>query len=103
MEYIGQPDSRFRFSDILYEKKEGVARLTLNRPEVYNAYSAETLREMVEAFRDAAWDDSVAVFVLTGAGDKAFCSGSDAKEFSREFLRRPRNFWKYQGLLLEAL
>ena len=41
--------------------------------------------------------------MLTGAGDKAFCSGSDAKEFSREFLRRPRNFWKFQGLLAEAL
>ena len=80
-----------------------MARVTLNRPEVYNAFSAQTLREMVEAFRDASWDDSVAVVVLTGAGDKAFCSGSDAKEFAQQFLRRPRNFWKYQGLLLEAL
>ena len=103
IEYSGQPASKFRFEDILYEKKEGVARLTLNRPEVYNAYSSETLREMKKAFRDAAWDDSVAVLVLTGAGDKAFCSGSDAREFSREFLRRPRNFWKYQGLLMETL
>ena len=45
----------------------------------------------------------VGVVVLTGAGDKAFCAGSDAKEFSKEFLRRPRNFWKFQGLLAEAL
>lgn len=101
--YAGQPASRFRFEDILYEKKDGIARVTLNRPEVYNAYSSETLREMREAFRDASWDDAVAVVVLTGAGEKAFCSGSDAKEFSNEFLRRPRNFWKYQGLLMEAL
>lgn len=101
--YAGQPASRFRFEDILYEKKDGSARVTLNRPEVYNAYSSETLREMREAFRDASWDDAVAVVVLTGAGEKAFCSGSDAKEFSNEFLRRPRNFWKYQGLLMEAL
>jgi len=45
----------------------------------------------------------VAVVVLTGAGDKAFCAGSDAKEFAGQFLRRPRNFWKHQGLLFEAL
>jgi enoyl-CoA hydratase/carnithine racemase len=101
--YARQPASRFPFDEILYEKKDGVARVTLNRPEVYNAFRAQTLREMVEAFRDASWDDSVAVVVLTGAGDKAFCSGSDAKEFSEQFLRRPRNFWKYQGLLQEAL
>jgi len=103
VEYRGQPASRFRFDDILYEKKEGIARVTLNRPEFYNAYSSQTLQEMTTAFRDAAWDDSVAVVVLTGAGDKAFCSGTDAKEFSQEFLRRPRNYWKHQGLLIEAL
>ena len=103
MEYTGQAASRFVFADILYEKKEGVARVTLNRPETYNAYSSDTLREMTEAFRDAAMDDAVGVVVLTGAGDKAFCAGSDAKEFSKEFLRRPRNFWKFQGLLTEAL
>jgi len=103
MEYTGQAASRFAFADILYEKKEGIARVTLNRPEVYNAYSSDTLREMTEAFRDAAMDDAVGVVVLTGAGDKAFCAGSDAKEFSKEFLRRPRNFWKFQGLLAEAL
>ncbi|MBZ5671707.1 MAG: enoyl-CoA hydratase/isomerase family protein [Acidobacteriia bacterium] len=103
MEYTGQATSRFRFADILYEKKDGVGRVTLNRPEVYNAYSSDTLREMTEAFRDAALDDSLGVLVLTGAGDKAFCAGSDAEEFSREFLRRPRNYWKYQGLLSEAL
>jgi enoyl-CoA hydratase/carnithine racemase len=103
MEYTGQAASKFSFADILYEKKDGVARVTLNRPEVYNAYSSDTLRELVEAFRDAAADDAVGVAVLTGAGDKAFCAGPDAKEFSREFLRRPRNFWKFQNLLSEAL
>ena len=101
--YAAQPASRFRFEEILYEKKDGVARVTLNRPEVYNAFSAHMLREMIQAFRDASWDDSVAVVVLTGAGDKAFCSGSDAKEFSRHFLPHPKDFWKFQGLLMEAL
>lgn len=103
MEYTGQATSRFNFADILYEKKDGVARITLNRPAVYNAYSSDTLRELMEAFRDASIDDDVGVVVLTGAGDKAFCSGSDAGEFSKEFLRRPRNLWKYQGLLAEAI
>jgi enoyl-CoA hydratase/carnithine racemase len=101
--YSGQPASRFRFEHLLYEKKEGVARVTINRPEVYNAYAAQTLRELIEAFRDAAWDDSVAVVVLTGAGEKAFCAGGDAKEFAEDFLRRPRHYWKWQGLLMEAL
>ena len=93
----------FAFEEILFEKKEGVARVTFNRPEVFNAYSAQTLRELIQAFHDAAWDDSIAVVVLTGTGDKAFCSGGDANEYSAEFLKRPRNYWKWLGLLLEAL
>ena len=95
--------SRSAFEDILYEKKDSIARVTINRPGAYNAFTAQTLREMIAAFRDAAWDDSVAVVVLTGAGDKAFCAGGDAKEFSTELLKRPRNYWKWQGLLMEAL
>lgn len=74
MEYTGQPASRFAFAEILYDKKDGIARVTLNRPEIYNAYSSDMLREMMEAFRDAALDDAVGVVVLTGAGDKAFCA-----------------------------
>jgi enoyl-CoA hydratase/carnithine racemase len=96
----GKSASRF---EILYEKKEGVARLTINRPAAYNALTTETLREMIHAFRDAASDDAVAVVVLTGAGDKAFCAGGDAGEFSTEFLKRPQNYWKWQGLLYEAM
>ena len=101
--FSSQPAARFHFEHLLYEKKEGVARVTINRPEVYNAYSAQTLREMLQALRDAAWDDAVAVVVLTGAGDKAFCAGGDAREFSSEFLKRPRHYWKWVGLLMEAL
>lgn len=66
--------------DILYEKANGVAKITINRPEVYNAFRARTVHEMIWAFRDA-WDDNhVGVVVLTGAGDKAFCSGGDQKQ-----------------------
>ncbi len=103
MDYTGKTASKFAFNDILYEKKEGIARVTLNRPEIYNAYSSDTLGEMKEAFRDAAMDDAVGVVVLTGSGERAFCAGSDAREFSKEFLRRPRNFWKFQGVLGETL
>ncbi|MHC1585041.1 MAG: enoyl-CoA hydratase-related protein [Candidatus Syntropharchaeia archaeon] len=65
------------FSDILYEKRDGVAWITINRPEKYNAFTPHTLREMTDAFADARKDSSIGVIVLTGAGDKAFCTGGD--------------------------
>jgi len=66
-----------QFNDIIYDKKDGVARITLNRPETYNAFTDKTLREMIYAFNDAGLDNTIGVVVLTGAGDKAFCSGGD--------------------------
>ncbi len=83
------------FKEIIYEKSDWVARVTINRPEVYNAYSTLTLREMQEAFRDAAYDDGVGVLVLTGAGEKAFCTGGDVKEYAEEYTKRPHDYWKY--------
>ena len=83
------------FQEILYEKKDWVATVTINRPHVYNAYTANTLREMAAAFKDAAFDDSVAVIVLTGAGDKAFCTGGDVKEYAEVYTQKPRDYWKY--------
>jgi enoyl-CoA hydratase/carnithine racemase len=88
--------------EIIYENRDWVARVTINRPDVYNAYSSATLIEMAEAFRDAAADDHVAVLVLTGAGDRAFCTGSDIKEHVEEHLGRPEALWKWLGLLIEA-
>lgn len=68
------------FEDILYEKNDGVARVTINRPNRYNAFRSKTTDELNDAFLDA-WDDgSIGVVVLTGAGEKAFCSGGDQKE-----------------------
>src|SRR2546430_11093695 len=67
-------------TDILYEKKNGVAWITINRPEVRNAFRTKTVAELTDAFLDARWDPSVGVVVLTGSGDKAFCSGGDQKE-----------------------
>jgi naphthoate synthase len=68
------------YTDILCEKKGGVAWITINRPEVRNAFRTRTVAELTDAFVDARWDPSVGVVVLTGAGDKAFCSGGDQKE-----------------------
>jgi naphthoate synthase len=67
------------FEDILYERRDGVAWVTINRPAVRNAFRAQTVDEMIVAFRDAWADRDVGVAVLTGAGDKAFCSGGDQK------------------------
>ncbi|MFQ5875694.1 MAG: enoyl-CoA hydratase-related protein, partial [Dehalococcoidia bacterium] len=86
------------FQDILYEKEDWVATVTINRPSAYNAYTTETLKEMIQAFTDAAWDDAVAVVVLTGAGQKAFCTGGDVKEYAEVYTKRPRDYWKYMGL-----
>ena len=68
------------YTDIRYENKGGVAWITINRPEVRNAFRTRTVAELTEAFLDARWDPAVGVVVLTGAGDKAFCSGGDQKE-----------------------
>ena len=68
------------FKDIVYEKRPGVARVTINRPEAYNAFTTSTQDELIAAFEDAASDATVGVVVFTGAGDKAFCTGGDAKE-----------------------
>ena len=70
----------FHFEDIIYEKRTGVARVTINRPEAYNAFTTSTQAELIEALEDAARDDTVGVVVFTGAGSKAFCVGGDAKE-----------------------
>lgn len=98
----GQPRDDFDFQNILYEKKDGVARVTINRPEVYNALDWPTLREMAAAFEDASFDDRIAVLVLTGAGEDAFCTGADLKEQTAYFLDYPRDYWKWMGAFIDA-
>ena len=68
------------FEDIIYEKKGGVARITINRPKLLNAFRSKTLDEMAEAFDDAAFDGAIGVVVITGAGEKAFCAGGDISQ-----------------------
>jgi 2-ketocyclohexanecarboxyl-CoA hydrolase len=65
------------YEDILYEQEGGVARITINRPQVYNALRNQTVEELLHAFGRAGWDRGIGAIVLTGAGDKAFCTGGD--------------------------
>ncbi len=67
------------YQDIIYERFEGIAKITINRPEVRNAFRPQTLFELQDAFARAREDQSVGVILLTGAGDKAFCSGGDQR------------------------
>ncbi|HVA28637.1 MAG TPA: enoyl-CoA hydratase/isomerase family protein, partial [Candidatus Baltobacteraceae bacterium] len=87
-----------RPTDVLYEVHDRVATITFNRPEAYNAYTTETLARLHEAFRRAMWDDEVGVVVLTGAGETAFCTGGDVKEYAERYVEHPQQFWKYMVL-----
>ena len=68
-----------KYEDIIYEKNRGKAIITINRPEVLNAFRAKTLYEMIDAITDAWKDKEIGVLVLTGEGDRAFCTGGDQK------------------------
>ena len=67
------------YRDILYHQAEGIAKLTINRPEVCNAFRPETVRELIDAFHRAHMDPQIGAIVITGAGDLAFCSGGDQR------------------------
>ncbi|HKF78672.1 MAG TPA: enoyl-CoA hydratase-related protein, partial [Candidatus Dormibacteraeota bacterium] len=66
--------------DVLYEVESGLAWVTINRPERLNAFRGRTIDELIRAFKMAWSDRSVGVVALTGAGDRAFCSGGDQKQ-----------------------
>ncbi len=67
------------YTDIKYHKAEGIAKITINRPEVRNAFRPMTVDEMSHALNDARMDPEVGVIILTGEGEKAFCSGGDQR------------------------
>ena len=73
------------YEDILYDVKNGVATVTINRPKVYNAFRPRTCVEMLDAFMKAGWDTNIGVIVLTGAGGKAFCTGGDQSDHSGQY------------------
>ena len=71
--------SRRAYGDILFDVADGIARITINRPEVRNAFRPKTLFELSDAFNAAREDPEIGVIILTGAGDQAFCSGGDQR------------------------
>jgi len=97
-EFMSRPADSFDFAEVGYAKRDWVATITINRPQAYNAYSTRALRELATAVQDAAFDDTVGVIVVTGAGHQAFCTGGDVKEYQESYTARPRDYWKYMGL-----
>jgi len=100
---MSQPDrpspvdpAELGFEAIVYEKAPPRATVTLNRPEVLNAFDFRMLRELARAFEDASWDDEIRVVVVTGAG-RAFCVGADLKSWSEDYLGKPGEYWKWFG------
>src|SRR5687768_15274991 len=65
------------YKDILFDYYEGIGRISINRPEVYNAFRPQTVMDMLDAFEICREKQEIGVVVLTGVGDKAFCSGGD--------------------------
>ena len=65
------------YTDIIYQEADHVATITINRPEVYNAFRPRTVVELLDAFLTAGWNDDIGAIVLTGAGNRAFCTGGD--------------------------
>jgi enoyl-CoA hydratase len=72
-------ENKMEFKYIIYEKNEGIATITLNRPEVLNAFSKELEGEVLQALEDIKNDENIRVVILTGAGEKAFSAGADIK------------------------
>ncbi|MCB1740231.1 MAG: enoyl-CoA hydratase/isomerase family protein [Gammaproteobacteria bacterium] len=72
------------FEDILYDHSDGVVTITINRPERLNALRPRSYEELIQALDQAAWDNSVGVIVLTGAGNRAFCIGGDNSDGKSE-------------------
>jgi enoyl-CoA hydratase len=89
------------FETVIYEKKDSIAYVTLNRPDALNAFSVQMRDDLYEVFRAIKDDDEVRVIIVKGAGNKAFCAGADLTEFltapsavkARQFRSR-RNLWK---------
>ena len=79
---MSSPVAASKFENILYEKKNGIAYVTLNRPKVLNALNNATWHELRSAFEDARDDETVRGAILTGAGDKAFIAGADISELA---------------------
>jgi enoyl-CoA hydratase/carnithine racemase len=97
----GDP-SALGFEHIRYERDTdaGAATVTIDRPDVLNALDFPTLKELSRAFEEASWDDSVAVVVVTGAGDRSFCTGADLDEQALMGATSGQ-YWRWMGGFIE--
>lgn len=78
------------YNEIKYEYFEGIGKITINRPHVRNAFTPNTVMEMIDAFSRARDDQRIGAIILTGEGDMAFCSGGDQKVRGHAWIRRRR-------------
>src|SRR3979490_646244 len=87
-----------KFTDVIYEVRDRAAWIIINRPKVYNALRGQTVEELIQAFQLAANDRNVSSIALTGAGDKAFCTGGDQSAHEGRY-----DGWGIGGLPIEEL
>ena len=97
----GSPPESFGFRRIIYSKNDFIATVTVNRPDVLNCFDMLTMEELSTAFLDASRDDDIRVVVITGAGDKAFCTGADLKEQEEAILNKPNDYYKWMYQFIE--
>ncbi len=81
-----------KYENIIYEKKDSVATITLNRPKALNALNTPLMKELRDALEDAEQDENIRVIVITGAGEKAFCAGADIPEILEKSSIEARNW-----------
>lgn len=99
---VAADPTTLRFDRIRYERDTdaGVATVTIQRPEVMNALDLPTMTELATAFTQASWDETVAVVVVTGAGDRAFCTGADLDEQALMGATSGQ-YWRWMGAFIE--
>ena len=73
------------YTDIVYEERDQIATIAINRPTVMNAFRGQTVEEMLQAMLKAGWDKNIAAIVLTGTGDRAFCTGGDQSAHAGQY------------------
>lgn len=93
--YSGKPAKSFKFKFIKYKKVGYKATLTINREKVLNCLNLTTIKELTTSFKDAGWDDDIAVIILTGAGKRAFSTGADLDEQKQYFVGNPNDYYKW--------
>ncbi len=93
--YCGKSPKSFKFKHIIYKKDGYKSTITINREKVLNCLNLTTITELTKAFKDSAWDDNIAVIVLTGAGKRAFSTGADLDEQQEYFLGNPNDYYKW--------